>query len=162
MSLPTPRPTPLPIPCAGRRGERGTLSLELSIIAPMLLLLLFLFIAFGRFGQTTGLLEQGVRDSARSATQTRSPAEMWEAVDAVEQEVMADLPASCRDSLATTVDYDGGSSFAAGTFVTVTYSCDLSFTDLMLPGSGGGGGWADRSVTRSFTSRLDPNRGVYR
>lgn len=141
-------------------GERGTLSLELSIIAPMLLLLLFLFIAFGRFGQTTGLLEQGVRDSARSATQSRSPAQMWEAVDAVEQEVMADLPASCRDSLATTVDYDGGSSFEAGTFVTVTYRCDLSFTDLMLPGSGGGG-WADRSVTRSFTSRLDPNRGVY-
>lgn len=143
-----------------RVGERGTLALELSIIAPMLLLLLFLFIAFGRFGQTTGLLEQGARDSARSATQTRSPAEMWEAIDAVRAEVGADLPASCDDSLETSVDYDGGRSFDSGTFVTVTYTCDLSFTDLMLPGSGGGG-WADRAVTRSFTSRLDPNRGVY-
>lgn len=136
--------------------------MELSIIAPMLLLLLFLFIAFGRFGQTTGLLEQGARDSARSATQTRSPAEMWDAVDAVEQEIMSDLPASCSDSLTTEVEYDGaGASFDAGTFVTVTYRCDLSFADLMLPGSGGGGGWSDRAVVRSFTSRLDPNRGVY-
>jgi len=144
------------------RDERGTLSLELSIIAPMLLLMLLMFIAFGRFGQATGLLEQGVRDSARSATQTRSPAEMWQAIDAVEREVATDLPSSCRQSLRTDVTYDGAASFDAGTFVTVTYSCRLSFTDLMLPGSAGSGGWADRDVTRSFTSRLDPNRGVYR
>lgn len=150
-----------PDPGPRARGERGTLSLELSIIAPMLLLLLFLFIAFGRFGQTAGLLEQGVRDSARSATQTRSPAQMWEAVDAVQSEIAADLPTSCSSSLQTAVEYDGGGSFDAGTFVTVTYSCDLSFADLMLPGSGGGGGWSDRAISRSFTSRLDPNRGVY-
>lgn len=147
----------------GRRDQAGTLSLELAIIAPMLLLLLFLFIAFGRFGQTTGLLEQAARDAARSATQTRSPAQMWVAIDAVTAEIAADLPPSCRDSLgAPTVSYAGERrSFRPGTFVTVTYQCQLSFTDLMLPGSSGGGGWADREITRSFTSRLDPNRGVY-
>lgn len=147
-----------------RRDQTGTLSLELAIIAPMLLLLLFMFIAFGRFGQTTGMLEQAARDAARSATQTRSPADMWIAIDNVTAEVAPDLPSSCRESLgAPDVNYTGERrSFTPGTFVTVTYQCKLSFTDLMLPGSGGGGGWADREITRSFTSRLDPNRGVYR
>lgn len=146
-----------------RRSQLGTLSLELAIIAPMLLLMLFMFIAFGRFGQTTGLLEQAARDAARSATQTRSPADMWVAIDSVTAEIAADLPPSCRSSLgAPDVKYTGERrSFKAGTFVTVTYQCELSFTDLMLPGSGGGGGWAAREITRSFTSRLDPNRGVY-
>lgn len=142
-----------------RRGEGGTLSLELSIIAPLLLMIGVLFIAYGRYGQTTGLLEQGVRDSARSATQTRSEQDMATAIERVRQKTAAELPQSCGDSLKVSdVKLEGGGStdaFARGTFVTVTYSCQLTMSDLLLPG------WSDRTLTRSFTSRLDPNRGVY-
>lgn len=144
-------------PRPGRsRGQRGTLSLELSIIAPLLLALLFLFIAFGRFGQTTGLLEQGARDSARSATQARSAEDMWTIVDEVAAQTADSLPGSCADTLRPSVSYEGEQpSFARGSFVTVTYTCNLSMSDLLLPG------WTARTITRSFTSRLDPNRGVY-
>ncbi|MPZ61108.1 MAG: hypothetical protein GEU93_07400 [Propionibacteriales bacterium] len=140
------------------RRERGSLALELTIIAPIMLMLFFLFMAFGRFGQVSGLVEQAARDSARTATQARSEPAMTGAIQSVRDQAAAQLPDSCGDTLEPSVRFEGASgveAFVRGAFITVTYTCTVSYSDLMLPGL------SDHEITKSFTSRLDPNRGVY-
>lgn len=142
----------------GEVSQRGSMALELTIIAPILLMIFFLFLAFGRYGQVSSLVEQAARDSARTATQTRSETEMAMAVEQVRDEATGQLPASCANTLQESVSFDGAAgveSFSRGAFVTVTYSCTVDYSDLMLPG------WGSHEITKSFTSRLDPNRGVY-
>ena len=50
------------------RGDEGSLALELTLIAPLLLVLLALVYAYGRVGGTTASFDAGVRDAARAAT----------------------------------------------------------------------------------------------
>ena len=47
----------------GRRTERGTMALELAILAPVLLALLLFLMACGRYFQTSSLLESAARDA---------------------------------------------------------------------------------------------------
>lgn len=144
-----------------RRDERATASLELVIVAPFLLLLLMLIIAFGRFAQTENLVDQASRDAARAATAQNVRAQVKPVADDVVAQVMDDAPASCRD----TAQADPP-SLTAGAFqlpdpnapvqvesVTVTVRCTLDLSDLA--------GLPLRSVelTRTFTSPLDRYRG---
>lgn len=144
-----------------RRDERATASLELVIVAPFLLLLLMLIIAFGRFAQTENLVDQASRDAARAATAQNVRAQVKPVADDVVAQVMDDAPASCRD----TAQADPP-ALTAGAFqlpdpnapvqvesVTVTVRCTLDLSDLA--------GLPLRSVelTRTFTSPLDRYRG---
>lgn len=144
-----------------RRDERATASLELVIVAPFLLLLLMLIIAFGRFAQTENLVDQASRDAARAATAQNVRAQVKPVADDVVAQVMDDAPASCRD----TAQADPP-SLTAGAFelpdpnapaqvesVTVTVRCTLDLSDLA--------GLPLRSVQleRTFTSPLDRYRG---
>src|SRR5690242_15723961 len=81
-----------------RRDDRGTASLELVIVAPFLLALMMLIIAFGRYAQTENLVDQAARDGARAATAQNVKADVPKTVDQVVKDGMADAPASCRDS----------------------------------------------------------------
>src|SRR5688572_15121525 len=64
-----------------QRGERGTMALEMVILAPLLLILFMFLLACGRYFQTSSLLENAARDGARSASQTRSLADAQGQVD---------------------------------------------------------------------------------
>ncbi len=144
-----------------RRDERATASLELVIVAPFLLLLLMLIIAFDRFAQTENLVDPAPRDAARAATAQNVRAQVKPVADDVVAQVMDDAPASCRD----TAQADPP-SLTAGAFelpdpnapvqvesVTVTVRCTLDLSDLA--------GLPLRSVQleRTFTSPLDRYRG---
>jgi Flp pilus assembly protein TadG len=133
-----------------RREERGSLSIEMAMIAPGLLLIFGLIFAYGRVGQVNGTIESGTRDGARSATTARSYDEAKGlARNAVEQAILQ-APQDCRDSLR--VDVTG--TFEPGEAVTVTAHCDYGLSDV-LPGVPG-----TIHATSSFTSMLDPNRGI--
>ena len=80
------------------RREQGTASLELVIVAPFLLALLFLIIAFGRYAQAESLVDQAARDAARAATAQNSRSEVPGVVDQVVKESMDDAPDSCKDT----------------------------------------------------------------
>lgn len=137
-----------------RRGleERGSLSVELAVAAPALVLVLLLVFAYGRAATVNGTLESGTRDAARSATFSRSYAEAQDrAFAVVDAAVAADVPAGCRDSLRV----DVSDTFEPGEPVTVSATCRYSLSDLGLPGAPG-----ELSPESSFTSVLDPNRGV--
>jgi Flp pilus assembly protein TadG len=144
-----------------RRDDRGTASLELVIVAPFLLALMMLIIAFGRYAQTENLIDQAARDAARAATAQNVRADVPTTVDQVIKETMADAPASCRDSAKadpprltkTAFDLPHPDNELAIDTVTVRVTCTLDLSDLAaIP-------LKSVQITRTFTSPLDRYRG---
>lgn len=133
------------------RDERGSMAVEMSIIIPSLLLIFGLIYAYGRAAQVNGALESGTRDAARSATIARSYDEAQERARTVVAAAIADLPRSCQQSVRVEVSRN----FAPDEPVTVDVECTYRLSDLGLPGAPG-----DITAQSSFTSMLDPFRGV--
>ena len=127
------------------------MAVEMAIIIPSLLLIFGLIYAYGRAAQVNGTLESGTRDAARSATIARSYDEAQERARRVVDAAIADLPQSCRQSVRVTVSRN----FAPGEPITVDAECDYELSDLGLPGAPG-----DITARSSFTSMLDPYRGL--
>ncbi|WP_432535854.1 TadE/TadG family type IV pilus assembly protein [Kineococcus arenarius] len=133
----------------GEPGDAGSVALEFTLVAPLLLVLIGLLLAYARVAQVSATLDAGVRDAARSATQSRSAGAAWTRA----QEVI-DIsvgPGDCADSLVV----DEIAPLVPGTAVTVTARCTYSLDDLGLPGFPG-----SVTVRSSFSSPLDPNREV--
>lgn len=133
-------------------GERGSLALELTLIAPAFFALLSLVLAYGRYAAVTGLTESAARDAARAATQSRSLLDARDRVDRIVADTLADAPPSCRDTGQGRLE---NVAFLPGDYVTVRVTCDIDYADLGLPGAPG-----SHTVVRRFTSPLDPYRGV--
>ena len=135
-----------------RPQDRGSIAVELAFLMPLLLLMLSLLYGYGRVAQANGTMEAGTRDGARAASQARSAAE---ARDAAERAVRSSLGPGATDCLQTLdVELRDG-LFTPGFPVTVTARCRYPLGDLGLPGVPG-----TVRVSSSFTSPLDPNRGV--
>jgi Flp pilus assembly protein TadG len=134
-----------------RRDERGSLAVEMAVIIPSILLIFGLIYAYGRVATVNGTLESGTRDAARSATIARSYDEAQDRARAVVREAVLELPRSCQQSVSVQVS----DTFEPGEPVTVDVECTYALSDLGLPGAPG-----DITARSSFTSMLDPNRGV--
>lgn len=134
-----------------QRGERGALALELAILAPVLLVLFMFLLACGRYFQTSSLLEGAARDGARSASQSRSLTDAQTRVDKAVSDAMGQAVKSCKDTASGTIT----TAFTAGSPLSVEVTCTINYRDLGLLGLGG-----DTTITKRFTSSLDPYRGV--
>ncbi|MFI5429980.1 TadE/TadG family type IV pilus assembly protein [Aeromicrobium sp. UC242_57] len=129
-------------------------------MAPFLLALMMLIIAFGRYAQTENLIDQAARDAARAATAQNTRAQVPDVVDQVVGESLDDAPASCRDSaVAKPVLSDGAFGLPdpndplAIETVTVTVTCTVDLGDLAaLP-------LKSVEISETFTSPLDRYRG---
>lgn len=146
---------------AHSHSMRGTASLELVIIAPFLMALLMLIIAFGRYAQTENVIDQAARDAARGATAQNERSAVTPVVDKIVANSMLDAPESCRSSAHADPPQMTSGAFqlpdpdqtAAMESVTVTVTCDLDLRDLAaLPLS-------TVEISRTFTSPLDRYRG---
>lgn len=132
-------------------GEQGSIGLELAIIAPLLLAIVALMLCYGRQARVSGLVESAARDAARAATHARTFEEARAQAGAAVDDTLAGAPSSCRSTSGYRIGGDAG--FLAGASVTVEVWCNLQFTDVGLP-------LPTQRLTRTFTSRLDPYRGV--
>lgn len=144
-----------------QEGQRGTASLELVIVAPFLLALLMLIIAFGRYAQTENLVDQAARDAARAATAQNDRSAVPGVVADVVDETMRDAPGSCRRTAAADAPRMTQGAFGlpdpndpiAIDSVTITVHCTLDLADLAaLP-------LQSVEIRRTFTSPLDRYRG---
>lgn len=133
------------------RRERGALALELAILAPVLLVLFMFLLACGRYFQTSSLLESAARDGARAASQSRSLSEAQVRVDDAVTSTMSQAVKSCQESASGSIT----TAFTPGTPLSVEVTCTINYRDLGLLGLGG-----DTTITKRFTSSLDPYRGV--
>ncbi|NUU15820.1 pilus assembly protein TadE [Cellulomonas humilata] len=134
-----------------RADERGSITVELAILTPVLILLLGALVLAGRIQTSASSVEQAARSAARDASLARTPdAARAAAVAAAARELAT---TACA---ATTVDVDtSGFSTRIGQdgIVTATVSCTVSIADLAVPGLPGA-----RTITAQATSPLDRYR----
>lgn len=135
---------------ASASADRGSIAVELAFAVPAILLVFGLVFAYGRVAQVNGTLEAGTRDAARAATLARSHDEAVRRATAAVRGAMVGSK-DCLASLSVTLS----PGFEPGDPVTVVSTCTYSLADIGLPG--GVGRISPRST---FTSMLDPNRGV--
>ena len=136
-----------------RRDDAGDASLELIILAPVLLALIGLVIAAGRTSVAQGSVDAAARDAARQASIARSPAA---ALAAAQGSADAALSQDGLDCAPVVVVQTAGFSVALGqpAQVSATVTCTVPLADLVVPGLPG-----STTLSSTFTSPLDPYRG---
>lgn len=128
-------------------GERGSMSVEMIVLVPVLLLIVMIAVAGGRLVSAEGMVQAAARDAARAASIERSAGE---ADAAARRSLAAADTANARCSGGVDV---GG--FGRGGTVTATVSCRVELSDLglvFLPGA--------TTVTASSTAPVDTWRGT--
>ncbi|MGE0731646.1 MAG: TadE/TadG family type IV pilus assembly protein [Acidimicrobiia bacterium] len=132
-------------------SERGSASVEMVLITPVLVVLLLFVVAVGRLASAQGEVESAARDAARAAASGRSSTAAQALGNAAATATLADRGVECTS---LTVEIDT-SAFRADGIVGATVHCvvDLeAVAGLGLP--------ASRTLTSSFTAPVDRYRGA--
>lgn len=105
------------------------MAVEVVIVVPMLLMVMLLVVAFGRYVSAQGQAEAAARDAVRAASLTRDAASAQNAATAT---VSASLPSTldCGPAVVS-------GAFVAGGTITVDLTCQVSWHNLGLIGLGG-------------------------
>ncbi|MEV4753693.1 TadE/TadG family type IV pilus assembly protein [Micromonospora sp. NPDC049559] len=138
---------------AGR--ERGSVSIEVTILVPVFLLLVALAAVAGRGVVAQNAIEVAAHDAARAASISRTAAAADANARAAVDESLRNQGLDCAALSVRTDVTDfarpvGPADPADPPVVSVSVTCELSFADLPLPGP------LDSTVlTAAFTSPLD-------
>ncbi|MDH6130508.1 TadE/TadG family type IV pilus assembly protein [Kitasatospora sp. GP82] len=138
----------------GRRADRGSLSLETAILAPVLLTALLVAIAAGRIHIADNTVDAAARNAARAASLERDGSTARSEGTRIAQQTLQEQGLRCSS---LTVDVPTGgftAALGAPANVTVTVTCQLCLSDLLIPGFPG-----SKAITATFTSPIDPYRG---
>lgn len=132
-------------------SERGSITVEVAILGPALLVLLALLVMAGRV-QTNGAgIEQAARAAARDASIARTADAARAAAESAAARELADTGCLASDVRTDTSGFATITSQVAA--VTVTVTCTVPLSDLAAPGIPG-----HRTVTASATSPIDRYR----
>ena len=134
-------------------GERGSVSVELALLAPAFLLLVACAVLAGRTQIAEGAVQEAARAAAREASLARDAATAGALAGGQAERTLAAQALRCQN---TSVDVDT-SGFAAPPGqrgdVTVTVICVVGMADLLAPGLPG-----TVTVEAAFTSPVDAYR----
>lgn len=145
------------------RGDRAGASLELVILAPLLIGFIALLYALGVYAHTEQLVDQASRDGVRVATQARSMEEARTKAASAVDDVLSGAVTQCRNDetfqLSTSTGEFDVPPILSGeplTMVTVTVTCDIDLGEVtFFP-------FPDVDpIAASFVSPLDSLRGYY-
>lgn len=134
-----------------RSGERGSASVELVLLTPVLVSLLLLTVALGRLASVNGTVSDAARDAARSAANARTAVEARNTAMLLARSLLDGNDAGC-DSPSVIVDT---SDWRAGGSVAVTVRCPVPLTDVAGFGIGG-----TRTIDARFVEPLDRWKGL--
>ena len=133
-------------------GERGSMALELVLLAPVIVLVVWLFGIYAlRLAVANGDIEAAARDAARSASIARSAATARQAAAASAATSLAASRRVCSSVRVAVSTAD----FQAGGTVTVAVSCAIRRNQLSPLGPGG-----VKNIRQAYTAPLDPYRGL--
>jgi Flp pilus assembly protein TadG len=141
----------------GRR-DRGSTSLELAILTPVMILLLGFVVVVGRVTVANNTVTAVAGNAAREASLARSSGAAAATASSSARTALAAQAVRCEGGAAVAVDVSGFAAAGAGVpgqSVVVTVDCLVSFSDLGIPGLPG-----SRTLTERGVSPIDPNRST--
>ncbi|RJT84740.1 pilus assembly protein [Cryobacterium melibiosiphilum] len=135
------------------RHEQGSMSVELVLIAPALVLVILLLVAGARLALAGNSVESAAAAAARDASLSRTASAAQLNATQAAQTSIAQAGLSCA-SFTVVID-DSGLSVPLGEvgLVSATLSCTLDLTDIALPGLPG-----TKTMTTTATSPVDAYR----
>ncbi|WP_331717319.1 TadE/TadG family type IV pilus assembly protein [Yinghuangia sp. ASG 101] len=133
------------------RDERGSATVELVLLVPLLVLILLFVVAVGRFASARGLVDDAAHQAARAASLTRNATAAEQAAYDAAHAALAGAGVTCT-SLAVTVDTK---AFTPGGRVRVAVSCTVSLAEMSALGLPG-----HRTLHGEASSILDEHRGT--
>lgn len=113
-----------------RTDERGSIAVEVAVIAPALLFLMLLVVFAGKVAEADGNVERAASDAARAASLRQDLADATADAQTTAAANLAAAGVPCL-TLTTIVDTD---DFRPGGIVTVTVRCEASMVDVTLLG----------------------------
>jgi Flp pilus assembly protein TadG len=137
----------------GLRGDQGSVAIEAAIVLPALIMFLCLAIAGGRIVTSGSKIDSAAEDAAREASIHRTAGAAQSAARSAASQSLNDQGITCSS---TTVSITtGGLSVPVGQAgtVTVTVTCTVNLSDLLLPGVPGA-----KTLTSTATSVVDQYR----
>ncbi|WP_344076263.1 TadE family protein [Streptomyces crystallinus] len=135
------------------RSDDGSVAIEAAIILPSLIMFLCLAIAGGRIVTSGAKIDAAAQDAAREASLHRTAAAAHSAAQAAAAESLDDQGIACA-STDITIN-TAGLAVPVGEVgtVTVTVTCTVTLSDLLLPGVPGA-----KTLTSTVTSVVDRYR----
>ena len=138
-------------PTRRRRDDRGSIAVEVAVIAPAFVFLLLLVVFAGKVAEADGNVERAAADGARAASLRQHPGDAVSDAEAAVQANLTHAGVPCAD-LTIAVDT---SEFQPGGSVAVTVRCEASMADVTLLGVPGRRAFSARSVEVIDTYRGD-------
>jgi hypothetical protein len=132
-----------------RGGDRGSLALELSILAPAVVALLWMMISAGRVAESASKVEGAARDGARAASINHNGRPGEAAEQAVRNSLVAN-GVTCAGPPEVSMTSPHGEAPQPGDEVLVRVTCKVSLL----------WGGANAAVSRQGVSMLDRYRGT--
>ena len=133
-----------------RCSERGSVSVEVAVIAPAFVFLMLLVVFAGKVSEADGNVERAAAEGARAASLRQHPGNAATDARSTVEANLATAGVSCS-TLEAIVDT---SDFEPGGTVTVTVECTASMADVALLGGPG-----TRTFTATATEVIDTYRG---
>ncbi|MGV9248713.1 TadE/TadG family type IV pilus assembly protein [Streptomyces sp. NPDC003710] len=134
-------------------SDEGSAAIEAAIVLPALIMFLCMAIAGGRIVTSGAKIDSAAEDAAREASIHRTAAAAQSAAQSAAAESLDDQGITCAS---TSVSINtGGLSVPVGQAgtVTVTVTCRVNLSDLLLPGVPGA-----KTLTSTATSVVDQYR----
>lgn len=113
------------------RRQRGSMAVEVVILAPVLVAVMMLVVGFGRYVDRSADVEAMARDAVRAASLQRDEASAVAAAQAI---VSSTTPSGVTCQPVGNI----GGDFVAGGIISVEVSCEVSFNGLGFIGLPGG------------------------
>ena len=132
-------------------GDGGSLTVELVVLTPVLLVMALAVMTFGRVTEARQQVVEAARAGAEAAAVAPDPSSARAASDQDATVGIADHARSCSGHQVRT----DTSHFYPGGYVTVTVVCEVPLADVAVPGMPG-----STSVRATSTAPLDPYRSV--
>lgn len=140
-------------PAAAPGGtDRGSMTMELVLLTPILMVFLGLVVVLGRIAETGSEVTGAARDAARAASLQHSPSAAAAAATSAARSELDTESIDCSTGAQVSVDT---SNWRPGGWVSVRVTCTVRLDDVgfrLLPGS--------RTVEATALSPLELFRGV--
>lgn len=127
---------------AAGRGERGSMAVEIVLLAPVMMAFMMLVVAGGRYVSVRGDIEAASRDAVRAASLERS--------EGAARSIAVDTAAAALQDGDSCQTAALSGDFAPGGMITVTLTCEVSYDGLGLIGLPG-----SKTVTIQSSAPID-------